>query len=150
MLSISGYMLLYLYTLRCFTFASTQIFLSTLTAVTLSGLGFLALSLGSGYTIHNRDLGSWCSWIQYISPLSWLMRPIIRNEFRNGTSYDNCLTNPVHMQGGIMVRILWGSCSYLSIELKGRKQGPNNIFLIYSNASTAASKMASAFYSTMT
>lgn len=96
-----GYQLLYLYSLRALSLALLYIFSNEiLSATNILGILFLILSLPAGFTIHSYDLGSWCEWIKYISPVAWILKPIIQGEMKNIAGLS-CPTNPVLLGTGL-------------------------------------------------
>ncbi|CAG7722118.1 unnamed protein product [Allacma fusca] len=102
-----GYMLLYMYALRICLLAFTHLFRGLVVGTTLASATALALSLSAGYLVHRRDLGEWCSWVKYISPISCLFQPIIRDEFDNFSRFS-CPKNPTVNQDLIVVQVECG------------------------------------------
>ena len=77
----TGYMLLYLFTLRITALSMTYLMDSRHAAAAASGAIFAALSLAAGFSSHVDDLGDWVSWLSYVSPQYWMSHPILEGEF---------------------------------------------------------------------
>lgn len=89
-----GYVLLYTYTILTLLRTLINCFLSHTLSVTITYLLFLPLSLASYFPIHILDLGSWCRFLRYLSPVAWTYRNVIRSELSEPMAFT-CPNNPL-------------------------------------------------------
>ena len=99
---LPGYMLLYLYALRMSLLVFTHLFRGLVFGTTIASSIFLALALGSGYSVHTKDMGEWCSWIKWVSPFACIFPPIIQDEFGKAERFS-CPNNPTVRQENLIV-----------------------------------------------
>jgi len=97
-------MVLFLFTMKSFLQATIHLFNNILAAVLLSGLAFFAFALSGFYTIHLEDLGEWCQWTRYISPVSWMYQAIVKDEMGLVNSLT-CPRNPVTQDNNIVTQM---------------------------------------------
>ncbi|BFZ55779.1 Multidrug resistance protein [Savitreella phatthalungensis] len=88
-LSASQFFIFYLFTFLI-TMCMTSFFraLATITktvdqALTLAGIGVLALVIYTGYVIPTQQVGWWFRWIKYINPIAYSFEALMVNQFNN-------------------------------------------------------------------
>lgn len=82
LLSVAGFMLVYLLALQMLITALGYLLKWKHIAAILAGLLVTSLALVSGLPVHAADLGVWCKWLGVISPVKWILPVLIAREYR--------------------------------------------------------------------
>lgn len=110
-----GYMLLYLLTMRMLFMALGWMLTSRHLAAGLAGFVLTLCATTAGYTVHFSGLSPVLFWLQWVSPMRWVMEQIVIWEFTGKQMNDAkyyCTRNPVVSQdSGILVK---ADCGILS------------------------------------
>lgn len=76
-----GVMLLYLSCIQIFITMIIYLIPSPNVAVLFASLILTALFLSNGYTIHFRDINIFTSWLEYVSPPTWILPYLASREY---------------------------------------------------------------------
>ena len=106
---VSGYMMVYLLSVRMLATACASLFSSRHSAVASSGLVVLCAALSSGFVVHVQTMNWWTVWMRWISPLYWTLHSMQRLELSNVTAVE-CSRNPLTRQEapGLVLKIPCG------------------------------------------
>lgn len=97
-------------------------------ALTLAGIGVLALVIYTGYVIPTDQTGWWFRWLSYINPIQYGFEALMVNEFHNysaapcasisitpsGAGYDNAANQVCAVTGSVAGSLTVSGPSYLS------------------------------------
>ncbi|CAL8108508.1 unnamed protein product [Orchesella dallaii] len=103
--SYIGHSLLYAYVCVMLLRVLINSLLSHTTAFTIAYIGFIVLSLGSTFPVHIMDLGSWCSWVRYASPIAWSYRHSTAFELSSESLVFTCPNNPLTTDTTIVTQL---------------------------------------------
>ncbi|KAJ9579822.1 hypothetical protein L9F63_004528, partial [Diploptera punctata] len=77
-----GLMLLYLLALQMLITALGYLFKWKHIAAIVAGVVVTCLALVSGIPVHSADLGTWCKWLEIVSPVKWILPVLISREYK--------------------------------------------------------------------
>lgn len=80
------------------------------TTAALAPVVFFPMMIFSGYYVNREALGSWISWLEYVSPFRFALESFIRNEF-DETNYS---PNPIDI---FSFNIGLGSCIMIMVGI---------------------------------
>ncbi|XP_076064868.1 ATP-binding cassette sub-family G member 8 [Oratosquilla oratoria] len=99
-----GYMLIYMYSVRAMAVAMACFFPSRHVAASFTAFFVTLAALGSGYTVHPKDMSMW-SWPSlWWSPVRWTLHELVRFELGNTTTDFACDRNPVMQETASIIQ----------------------------------------------